>query len=909
MVRLRHWSDDNTFCAGGEREPLERCSEVKILDSQLYCSVQQALTALNRGEVECSQYCAVYSQNKKAYYVLWPTEIQAQAQAFLASLTNLLARHKMQAFDDEDGFRSDRARSISTTDSISGTPPVSVTTSILTGSLRDGSPKAAMQIRGSLRVASSAPLYSTRGQQLDASRIRQSSITTSSQTTTTSPAKVLDVSRIRQSSNTTPPQTTQANPIKAKASVLPTPTSPGDSMEKSSYFHRSVSPDSSKAGSASLKATRSSGFEPVEWASNMMSRTNPSPQVSKRHPENLQHDSSSHAQDPKVAFSPTKRSDSPEKVSPATSYHETESNVQHSKLDKSWSPVKRAEAFQKKIDRILLTGSFAAPEGSSRKGLESSYDRQSDTQNAKDDKSLQSNFNRQSAPITASPAGVAESVGPPPKVNEKLNDVQEVKARKSAGKARGQSPQPAYLWSSPKCPELHDHQRHTQDDGQKPPKALHDVQSPNQDTEDTKQPHAKLNYQLSHSDLWSPQKAMEQMQNGPLKNPEATPRRRISKQEDAKGTEEVQVQVGVVVSGPQKDPEVSPRRRSSRQEDTKGKEEQVIQVGAPVSGPQENLEASPRRRSFRQEDTKDKEDKQGHVGASASGPQKYLGLSQDRLVAAPPLDGQVGSISAPIIGRRYKRDESAHVTRMTMSELPMQTDAFDPSCPILKAHLLQNLGMSRSATIESLQDNSGAFNDGVWIVSGGLSSGLVLKLVPHQQTTRKTDQEKYTSIQQQCPKILSEYSVAFPLKILQLIGPDGDRYKDLLVMRQAPGLQLTQHLYHKFNGGLITDLLNMFEEFGRFLKTMHQVYRVENRSMQHGDCQPSNVFYDEVSAGFTLIDVADFGFGPYLAQGGEDDVEHFVEGLSSLQAWYGQSLIDDCIDKFREGYGVKPKVR
>lgn len=764
--------------------------------------------------------------------MLWPTEIQAQAQAFLASLKNLLARHKMQAFDDEDGVRSDRARSISTTDSLSGTPPVLVATSILTGS-------------------SSAPLYSTRGQQLDASRIRQSS-------------------------NTTPPQTTQASPIKANARVLPTPTSPGDSMEKSSCFHRSVSPDSSSAGRASLKATGSSGFEPVEWASNMMSRTNPSPQVSKRHPENLQHDSSSHVQDPKVAFSPTKRSDAPEKVSPATSYHETESNVQHSKLDRSWSPVKRAEAFQKKIDRILLTGSFAAPEGSSRKGLESSYDRQSDTQTAKDDKSLQSNLNRQSPPKTASPAGAAEPVGPPPKVNEKLNDVQEVKARKSAGKARGQSPQPAYLWSPPKCPELHDHQRHTQDDGQKPPKALHDVQSPNQDTEDTKEPHAKLDHQLS---------------------------------EDAKGTEEVQVQVGVVVSGPQKYPEVSPRRRSSRQEDTKGKEEQLIQVGASVSGPQKDLEASPRRRSFRQEDTKGKEEKQGHVGASASGPQKYLGLSQDRLVTAPPLDGQIsrvkgqaGSISAPITGRPYKRDE---VTRMTMSELPMQTDVFDPSCPILKAHLLQYLGMSRSATIESLQDNSGAFNDGVWVVADVENTGLVLKLVPHKRSpaTRKTDAEKYMELSARLPGLATDPSLSFPIQIFMLRGPSGVK-KDLIVMRKAAGLQITQHLYHKFHGGQTDELQTIFKDFGIFLRGVHKTYAFNGKSMQHGDCQPSNVFYDESSERFTMIDIADFGYGPYIAEGGENDVEHFIAGVRTLRQWYGAAMLESCLREFRKGYSA-----
>jgi len=269
------------------------------------------------------------------------------------------------------------------------------------------------------------------------------------------------------------------------------------------------------------------------------------------------------------------------------------------------------------------------------------------------------------------------------------------------------------------------------------------------------------------------------------------------------------------------------------------------------------------------------------------------------------VQGERNNLPASDIARISVLD----ATTMAIEEFQMIDNAFNPNEPQLKVQLLENLGFPDSAEIEQLDDNSGAFNDGVWIVSGGLSFGLVLKLVPHQQTTRKTDQEKYTNIQQLCPKILSEYSVAFPLKILQLSGPDGDRYKDLLVMRQAPGLQLTQHLYHKFNGGVIADLLKMFEEFGRFLKTMHQVYRVENRSMQHGDCQPSNVFYDEVSAGFTLIDVADFGFGPYLAQGGEDDVEHFVEGLSSLKAWYGQSLIDDCVDKFRKGYGVKPIVR
>eukprot|EP00427_Karlodinium_veneficum_P033154 CAMPEP_0169186248 /NCGR_PEP_ID=MMETSP1016-20121227/2253_1 /TAXON_ID=342587 /ORGANISM="Karlodinium micrum, Strain CCMP2283" /LENGTH=436 /DNA_ID=CAMNT_0009262055 /DNA_START=342 /DNA_END=1652 /DNA_ORIENTATION=+ len=242
-------------------------------------------------------------------------------------------------------------------------------------------------------------------------------------------------------------------------------------------------------------------------------------------------------------------------------------------------------------------------------------------------------------------------------------------------------------------------------------------------------------------------------------------------------------------------------------------------------------------------------------------------------------------------------------TTMTVEDLSMENSDFNPNDPQLKAQLLNKLGLPNTATIEMLSDN-GTFNDGVWFVSNALHCGLVLKLVPHDHQTRKTDREKYVELQQRCPRILSELSLTVPVKIFQLSGPDGVRCKDLLVMRQAPGLQITQHLYHKFHAGQVAELLNIFEEFGRFMRLIHQVYRIGNESMQHGDCQPSNVLYDEASGIFTLIDVADFGFGPYVAQGGENDVEHFVEGLSSLEVWYGRSLIDDCVARFRAGYDV-----
>lgn len=244
-------------------------------------------------------------------------------------------------------------------------------------------------------------------------------------------------------------------------------------------------------------------------------------------------------------------------------------------------------------------------------------------------------------------------------------------------------------------------------------------------------------------------------------------------------------------------------------------------------------------------------------------------------------------------------------TVLGIEDFRMDRDDFDLERAQLRANLLGKLGLLESVSIEKLDEgNSGAFNDGIWIISDGTSPGLVLKLVPHfrLRATRKTDTEKYVDLQRMCPNIVTELSLAFPLRIFHLSGPGGFRNKDLIVMRQAAGLQLTQHLYHKFHAGQVAELLNIFKEFGKFMRTIHRVYRVGGKSMQHGDCQPSNVFYDEPSGLFTLVDVADFGFGPYLAQGGEDDIEHFIEGLDRLKQWYGQALTDGCAQEFRRGY-------
>jgi hypothetical protein len=243
---------------------------------------------------------------------------------------------------------------------------------------------------------------------------------------------------------------------------------------------------------------------------------------------------------------------------------------------------------------------------------------------------------------------------------------------------------------------------------------------------------------------------------------------------------------------------------------------------------------------------------------------------------------------------------------MTIENLKLDVDGFDPGRPWQTSTLLEKLGLPLTATIETTPDSGGCFNDGIWTVSCAEYTDIILKRVPHQNgVNRPSDTKLYVELQKQIPGLVSEYALSFPLKIFRLSGPTGTRCKDLIVMRRAMGMQLTQHMFHKSIGmgqdpasWKLQELLEIFSKFGAFMHTIHRVYK----ERQHGDCQPSNVFYDEQTEQFTLIDVADFGYGPYLAAGGEDDVQHFVDGIKSLSQWYGSSLIADCEKHFRMGY-------
>jgi hypothetical protein len=255
---------------------------------------------------------------------------------------------------------------------------------------------------------------------------------------------------------------------------------------------------------------------------------------------------------------------------------------------------------------------------------------------------------------------------------------------------------------------------------------------------------------------------------------------------------------------------------------------------------------------------------------------------------------------------QYIEVAMSDIKTMSIEKLTVNQATFDPAQPELKAKLLAGLGFAEPVAIQKMDwDEQGAFNEGIWSLSDCFSTGVILKLVPHERARPHslTDTEKYTKLQKMIPNILGEFSLSFPVKIFELQSKAGGSCKDLIVMRRAMGLQITQHLYHKFHGGAIPLLLDMFKQFGVHMSTIHRVYR----DMQHGDCQPSNVFYDDSTGIFTLIDVADFGYGPYMAEGGENDVEHFISGLKQLSQFYGEGLISECVREFRAGYLKKRK--
>mmetsp|Transcript_158507 Transcript_158507/g.279839 ORF Transcript_158507/g.279839 Transcript_158507/m.279839 type:complete len:1079 (+) Transcript_158507:222-3458(+) len=247
-----------------------------------------------------------------------------------------------------------------------------------------------------------------------------------------------------------------------------------------------------------------------------------------------------------------------------------------------------------------------------------------------------------------------------------------------------------------------------------------------------------------------------------------------------------------------------------------------------------------------------------------------------------------------------------------VGDLDIGAGAFDPTQPSLRAQLIGKMGCTENSSIEEMTGFRGGLNEGVWFLSdmpqGVADHGrigkqeFVLKLVRCYRISPKvlTEAENFLKMAKLHPTIVTDTSVAFPIWIFSCLGPDKSKRYDLIVMWKARGERLAELIAHKWYMKQFDVLWGIFEKLGLNLGSFHRRYG----NAQHGDFQPSNIFYDEKEDKISLIDVGGMGV---LTM--ENDVEHFAKALKLLAEAYGPQLISEGLRAFETGYARAVSAR
>jgi len=227
-----------------------------------------------------------------------------------------------------------------------------------------------------------------------------------------------------------------------------------------------------------------------------------------------------------------------------------------------------------------------------------------------------------------------------------------------------------------------------------------------------------------------------------------------------------------------------------------------------------------------------------------------------------------------------------------MDELHLGGERFDPTRDPLKAQLLSKLHMPRTTLVEPMR--GGGCNAGMWILRG-IDQVFVLKLTKSDHMFgRPSEAEKFINLSRSNPSIVEDSSVAFPCKIFQCLRQDGSKSHDLIVMRKVPGMQVSEIIRQILHSSP-QELMGMLERFGNFLDAFHK----RHNGLQHGDLTPANIYFDQASNSFTLIDVADLGpQNPVV----KSDVQRFLSGLKGLSILFGQDIFSEGKARFEAGY-------
>jgi hypothetical protein len=185
----------------------------------------------------------------------------------------------------------------------------------------------------------------------------------------------------------------------------------------------------------------------------------------------------------------------------------------------------------------------------------------------------------------------------------------------------------------------------------------------------------------------------------------------------------------------------------------------------------------------------------------------------------------------------------------------------------------------------------------MWILQSG-SQSFVLKLVRSGFSFGKpTETDRFVRLSYEHPQIAQDPSLAFPCKIFNILSSAGEKSLTLVVMRQVPGQRVSDVIMQKLHSRQVQELMHILSQFGTFLADFHTRYN----GMQHGDLTPANVFYEQATGRFTLVDVADLAPKNPVIQ---SDADRFKSSLKLLSTFYGPELFTEGRARFDAGYNA-----
>ncbi|OLP93719.1 hypothetical protein AK812_SmicGene24355 [Symbiodinium microadriaticum] len=160
---------------------------------------------------------------------------------------------------------------------------------------------------------------------------------------------------------------------------------------------------------------------------------------------------------------------------------------------------------------------------------------------------------------------------------------------------------------------------------------------------------------------------------------------------------------------------------------------------------------------------------------------------------------------------------------------------------------------------QAMSGFKGGLNLGIWLVSGGAE--LVLKQVRCARVASNvlTEAENFIRVVKEHPetfrpqisRITQDPAVAFPVFLgfffnMDSGGADRRPVSDVIVMKKSRGERLCEYVATKFYASWLEGLC----EPGAAALRSHGGYG----NQQHGDFQPSNIYYDESTASVSFID-------------------------------------------------------